>query len=218
MTEVKIGSEEVKTAAVPGYEGETSKYLVTWSQGSDGKWTITNQRKPDTSITLKKVDKKDVNKQSLAESDLLDGAKFKIVKYKTLDPLDEDTVWNTSGDNSKEQSGDNGLFTFDGLTPGIYMIEETECPAGYIRLTDNPIIRVNNDLSIDLLDSEGKAVAGNSTDLVKLTSSDATIIIGNEPGMELPHTGGSGIRIFTILGSMLILAAGILLWRRRRLI
>ena len=35
---------------------------------------------------------------------------------------------------------------------------------------------------------------------------------------ELPHTGGSGTRMFTILGTVLITFAGILLIRRRRTI
>ena len=37
-------------------------------------------------------------------------------------------------------------------------------------------------------------------------------------GPELPSTGGPGTRLFTILGSILILGAGVLLWRRRRTI
>ena len=40
----------------------------------------------------------------------------------------------------------------------------------------------------------------------------------NERGYELPSTGGPGTRLFTILGSIMILGAGVLLWRRRRLI
>ena len=35
---------------------------------------------------------------------------------------------------------------------------------------------------------------------------------------ELPSTGGPGTRLFTILGSILILGAGVLMWRRRRTI
>ena len=45
-----------------------------------------------------------------------------------------------------------------------------------------------------------------------------TIINKQEGGYELPSTGGPGTRLFTILGSILILGAGVLLWRRRRLI
>ena len=44
------------------------------------------------------------------------------------------------------------------------------------------------------------------------------IINKQEGGYELPSTGGPGTRLFTILGCILILGAGVLLWRRRRLI
>ena len=44
-------------------------------------------------------------------------------------------------------------------------------------------------------------------------------IVVNTPegGYDLPATGGPGTRLFTILGSILVLGAGVLLWRRRRL-
>ena len=45
-----------------------------------------------------------------------------------------------------------------------------------------------------------------------------TIINKQEGSYELPSTGGSGTRLFTILGSILILGAGALLWRRRKLV
>jgi LPXTG-motif cell wall-anchored protein len=40
----------------------------------------------------------------------------------------------------------------------------------------------------------------------------------NVPGAALPHTGGSGTMLLYILGSIMVLGAGALLWRRRRLI
>jgi LPXTG-motif cell wall-anchored protein len=46
-------------------------------------------------------------------------------------------------------------------------------------------------------------------------SAKDTYIIPNIPGAALPHTGGPGTDIFTILGSMLILGAAFLLWWRR---
>ena len=45
-----------------------------------------------------------------------------------------------------------------------------------------------------------------------------TIINKQEGGYVLPSTGGPGTRLFTVLGSILILGAGVLLWRRRRTI
>ena len=47
----------------------------------------------------------------------------------------------------------------------------------------------------------------------KLTINNTTIY-----SVALPYTGGPGTRLFTILGSILILGAGALLWRRRRFI
>ena len=46
----------------------------------------------------------------------------------------------------------------------------------------------------------------------------ASFTIPNTPGVALPSTGGPGTRLFTILGSILAAGAGLLLWRRRRLI
>ena len=51
-----------------------------------------------------------------------------------------------------------------------------------------------------------------------VTFDHATFTVENEPGSALPHTGGPGTRLYTILGTILILGAGVLLWRRRRLI
>ena len=42
-----------------------------------------------------------------------------------------------------------------------------------------------------------------------------TIEVLNSSGVELPSTGGPGTRLFAILGSILTLGAGVLLWRRR---
>ena len=40
--------------------------------------------------------------------------------------------------------------------------------------------------------------------------------VTNDEGVALPNAGGPGTRLFTILGSILILGAGVLLWRRRK--
>ena len=54
----------------------------------------------------------------------------------------------------------------------------------------------------------------------ELLTGAGTITINNQSiaTYELPSTGGPGTRLFTILGSILILGAGVLLWRRRRLV
>ena len=65
--------------------------------------------------------------------------------------------------------------------------------------------------------SEGNGLVFTGSDVPKATNGQQ-IINTPEGGYELPSTGGSGTRLFTILGTILILGAGVLLWRRRRTI
>ena len=44
----------------------------------------------------------------------------------------------------------------------------------------------------------------------------AQIRVWNNPGVVLPFTGGPGARSLVILGTVLILGAGVLLWEKRR--
>ena len=44
-----------------------------------------------------------------------------------------------------------------------------------------------------------------------ITNLSASATVGNTLGAALPHTGGPGTRLFTILGSILIAGAGLLL-------
>ena len=103
-----------------------------------------------------------------------------------------------------------GELEFTGLTKGRYKLEETHVPEGYVKKEAAYFITIGND----------------GTGTLDLTVPHALIspdlgnefTVENEPGAALPNTGGPGTRLFTILGSILILGAGVLLWRRRRLI
>jgi len=65
--------------------------------------------------------------------------------------------------------------------------------------------------------SEGNGLVFTGSDVPKATDGQQ-IINTPEGGYELPSTGGPGTKLFTILGSVLILAAGVLLLRRRRML
>ena len=126
------------------------------------------------------------------------------------------TVYPNSS-SSEKTTGDDGTLTFEKLPNGKYMIEETSAPAGYVKQREIKIyFTVSEGSTVTYTNEAGETIE--SQTLVTYTPADQSFTVGNTPGAALPNTGGPGTRLFTILGSILILGAGVLLWRRRRLI
>ena len=105
----------------------------------------------------------------------------------------------------------NGQIILEDLKVGYYKLEESDTPEGYIKTSADPYFEVRQNSTTKDIE-----VVFANTDMV--TYADSIFTVENEPGAVLPSTGGPGTRLFTILGSILILGAGVLLWRRRRLI
>ena len=106
----------------------------------------------------------------------------------------------------------DAAHTLTNLPDGTYRLYEVYVPAGYINTLPYIEFDVSNGtVTCSMADDEEK-VGFDGTGTISL------ITITNTPGVQLPNTGGPGTRLFTILGSILILGAGVLLWRRRRLI
>lgn len=105
---------------------------------------------------------------------------------------------------------DTGKTTFTGLTYGRYRLEETTVPEDYVKL-EGPYY-------IDI-DVKGRHALDTSDTTVphELISADGnTYTIENTPGVSLPSTGGRGPALYYALGTMLVLAAAVLLIARRR--
>ena len=125
----------------------------------------------------------------------------------------------------------NAKFTFTGLDAGDYKLEETTTPAGYN--TINPIeftisatheLESNDPALTALTGADNKAthefemtaVKEGTGDDAKLTGElDADIVNGQ--GSVLPSTGGIGTTIFYVVGSILVVAAGVLLITKKRM-
>ena len=149
-------------------------------------------------------------KTSQDASTPLGGAKFDLYTQDAYtatpqgQPLKKDLV-------SSSASATKGQIDLGFLPVGIYYLVETYAPDGYIRRTDPVIITVTKtsvtyDDGTNLSQSGGISQIGDTYQL-KVT---------NDEGAVLPSTGGPGTRLFTILGTILIAGAGLLMLRKRR--
>ena len=112
----------------------------------------------------------------------------------------------------------NGLLQLGEIPLGEYRLVETVAPAGY-NLADSAIKIV--------LDSEVSATQGGNRSEVYVKGNEYWVAgqdadtyqirVWNNPGAELPSTGGPGTTWIYLLGTILLLGCGITLIARRRI-
>ena len=93
-----------------------------------------------------------------------------------------------------------GKFTIKGLDADTYYLTETAAPAGYNKQAGPTTIVIGENGTV--------SVGG-------VTVSEVKIL--NQSGTELPSTGGMGTTIFYVLGSILVVAAVVLLVTKKRM-
>lgn len=104
-----------------------------------------------------------------------------------------------------------GVITFNGLGEGKYTITELIAPEGYNLLTAPIEVDVTFNPATNKFEAKVNGVdATVDNNVIKLN-------VVNETGTELPTTGGIGTTIFTIVGLVLIIGAGVTLIVRRRM-
>ena len=124
---------------------------------------------------------------------------------------DESSSQKTTG---SEEGSNYGTLTFAGLPDGQYKLSETEPPDGYVKLEDNDIYfdivngvlqRYNGAYTGTARSSQDEIAESDEVVNVTYAKAGAAFTVGNEPGVELPHTGGLGTRLYTILRILLLL-------------
>lgn len=150
---------------------------------------------------------------------VLDGAKFELYDAQTgghkIDLVKvSDGVYRVATADEKNDKDfksaviEAGRATVKGLDANTtYWLEEIEAPAGYNKLSGRVKVEIKNDNLITTMDENEDTWQEN----------DGGVHIINKTGAELPSTGGMGTAIFYIIGSVLVLAAVVLLIVRKRM-
>lgn len=107
--------------------------------------------------------------------------------------------YTATGTNVELVSSNKGLINIEGLKQGTYYLKEIEAPKGYNLLKSSIEIVVREDGKI--------LVDGNIVDKVK---------VQNNKGSLLPSTGGMGTTLIYVVGSILVLASGMVLFNKRK--
>ena len=192
---------------------ENNAATLTYSNDpTDTSKTTTTPEDKETVYSAKVVINKYVkgsNTEKLAGAEFLlykevktDGSNTTTKYYYKWNETDKKVEWTTDkAQATVKTTDDKGAASFDGLKDGTYYLEEVEAPAGYNLLKDPVQITVN----------------GANATTANLSSLTVTGNVENSSGAELPETGGMGTTIFYVLGSVLILAAVVLLVTRKRM-
>lgn len=108
-------------------------------------------------------------------------------------------------------SGEDGKFNFGGLAAGTYTLVETKAPAGYNKLEKDITVKVDAEINEEAKEVKWSVtVDGNAVDGTAIT-------VENNKGSTLPSTGGMGTTILYIVGAVLVVGAGVVLFTKRRM-
>ena len=123
-------------------------------------------------------------------------------------------------------TGTDGKIVVKGLKPGTYIIKETHAPDGFNKIDDEIKIVIDWDAT-SVSESTTTAASfklgtGTTTGVtLDADGSSANAIykttVKNNQGTTLPSTGGIGTTIFYVVGSIMVVAAGVLLITKKRM-
>ncbi len=126
-----------------------------------------------------------------------------------------ETSWEVVSDYSEIDLTVDNHAVLQRLPAGRYRLEETHAPEGYVILTKYYYFNIAQGGSVSLSDENGTKI--NSHDDITLDNTGHILSVKNIPGTSLPDTGGTGTKLFSIIGIILTVFAGAVLRRRRRM-
>ena len=180
----------------------------------------------DTDVTTLAIDVQKVD--GTDQTTILAGAKFKLydaessgneIKVVALNPATttvNGVVVNMyrvamEGETGVEMEG--GTFRIEGLDNKTYYLEETTAPTGYNKRT----ARISAETTTTTAPATTSTTEGEGESATTTTTVHIDYKVENNKGTTLPSTGGIGTTIFYVVGSVLVIAAGVLLVTKKRM-
>ena len=150
------------------------------------KYTGTNTPLADAKFILSKV-------ENATEADAIKFTPNGAVYRYTVDQTN-------GGGNTTLVSPTEGRFEINGLEAGVYYLKETAAPKGYNKIQKSIKIEILENGSIKV---DNNAITGD-------------VRVQNNTGSILPSTGGMGTTLIYVVGSILVLASGMVLFNKRK--
>lgn len=189
------------------WDSASSKYLVNDEAAAGSAITINT-----TSAGIAGVNPGSTDTPTVVRFENAYKRKVKLIKIsdqKEVTPLEgaKFTIETANGDeiSGTEPSRANGVFYEGTLSPGEYILTETQAPAGHNMLTASIHITISETDGVSINDSDSPA----TVDKPEPGDEYLVIRVRNSAGVTLPETGGSGTYPYTF-GGLAILAIGLM--------
>lgn len=224
---------ELTSLANIGSEGNKNKVYLEFSNNPNEDGTGMTNSTPEDEVTVYTY-QFDVKKLNGKTNKTLEKVGFKLYKKENESNLyatvDDGIISGWTGDLSKATelfTDSDGHISIKGLQAGTYYLKETTVLNGYnsindITITITEVLNGNGlnehtqsleslSLTVEVIENE-KEITDQKEGIVETGIVEATIL--NYPGSLLPSSGGIGVAVFYILGSILLICSFIFLIKK----
>ena len=215
------------TASLTDGQGNPRTYLYK-EDTAVFRTTIENAKATDIMIKKMANDKKTYLSGAVFSLKVIKNNAEVLVKsdpdYNGIGGLQETLIVNLNGKEETYQSAfvtkpKVNSYTLTSLPDGQYVLEEVRVPDGYISTVGKIVFKIENGKVTVISDNGSNVIFEEATPgrppFIPSTLDTFTVI--NEPGGELPSTGGSGTNLIYLIGTILALVsnAGLVMIRSR---
>ncbi|MCI5942754.1 MAG: VWA domain-containing protein [Ligilactobacillus animalis] len=200
LDDLKSGHYGLQEISAPaGYQLDESVIKFKWE---DEKWFDENGKEITAAKTEKLdqlyLDQTNAEKLIISRANRLKDTDLTIKKVNALTQKTlagaEFELTDETGQRYDITTTEDGIFTVTNLRPGAYVLKEVKAPAGYVKLSDEIEFTITED---GKLNGKGK---------IELTTTGHNLIelkVNNFPAGILPETGGPGVWLYVLIGSIL---------------